>query len=342
MASQHQARDFRPAPKMTTANVAAVILNYRNVTDTIAAVKSVLASDCVPASTVIVDNASGDGSVVTLREWLNRTLGPGRGIPGPSCSVEVFGGPAEGSVYLVTSTFNGGYSCGNNLGIRIARESACPDYFLILNNDAKISAGALRAMLQDIQVAKVGIVVPLILYDDNRTIWYAGGTAICGTAFHFMRGRDIRTTAPVSHNVKFATGCALLVRTEVFDKVGAFDERYFLYGEDVEFCRRVRSSWSIRFCAGAVVRHQVSASTGGEGMSKCFAYYGRRNQRFTAGNGTFRIVTFLAVDFLFVVVPTMMRCWGGGKIWSQQLSLMFQGIGAALRGSETGRSAAVE
>jgi len=159
---------------------------------------------------------------------------------------------------------NLGYGGGMNFGIRAARQLGA-DFIFLLNNDVTFGQSCLaelRAFLQGNDSA--GLVAPLIVHaGDPGRIWATGSRIhrLLGRSrdpFHRRRIRDFPT--PV--RVDSLTGCALMVRAEVFERIGLFDENYFAYYEDVDLCRRAKlGGYDAYFYPRVTVRHSVSASS---------------------------------------------------------------------------------
>lgn len=194
-----------------------------------------------PLEVIVVDNGSTDGSARIVRER----------YPG---------------VELIENGANLLFAGGNNVGIRRALERGARAV-LLLNNDTEVDPGFAQRLLEALDDPSVGIAGPRIYYhDDPRRIWYGGGT------FHPLTGvprhRDIRrldgpgTAGP--GETGWVTGCSLLARREVFERVGLLDPSYRIYCEDVDLCLRAsRAGWRIRYEPASRVWHKVSSSSGG-------------------------------------------------------------------------------
>lgn len=227
-----------------------IIVNYRQPVLTECAVASLENSGgkCL-VTTVVVDNGSADGSLERLKKSC------------AGCTVIDAGG-------------NLGFSGGNNVGIRYALEHGA-EYILLLNNDAVLERGAVEALL-----AAAGpkmIAAPKIVFaSDPSRAWYGGGH-VSRMRGGFYHDADAMSAAS-ARDVDFASGCCMLLPAAFFRECGLMDERFFLYCEDAELClRAARAGYRIRYEPRAVVRHKVSASTGGE-RSPMAAYYGTRNR----------------------------------------------------------------
>jgi GT2 family glycosyltransferase len=152
------------------------------------------------------------------------------------------------------------------VGIRaaLAHGAAC---VLLLNTDAVVTAGALARLEAGIQIPDVGVAGPVItttsppMRIESAGIQYSMTT---GRLHHIGDGQLGAPNAPnVFRVVDAVSGCAMLIRREVFDAIGLLDESYFFGFEDVDFCLRARrAGWTTVCAREAVVRHQGNATIG--------------------------------------------------------------------------------
>jgi len=263
---------------------AVVVVNYRTAALTANAVRSALAEiDRTQDRIVIVDNSSGDGSLETLRGCADD---------------EEWGSVVE----WVESPVNGGFSAGSNRGI----ESVGAAFYLLLNSDALLSRGALAELLAAIENhPEAGIVGPRIRNSEGRDQVSAFryrtplGEALesidLGVLRRVFSSHDpLMTLDPEGphRNVEWLSFACVLVRREVFERVGSLDEGFFLYFEDLDFCRRSREAgFEILYWPSAVAIHDEGSSSADpvalavrrrrpgyyyEARSRYFArYYGR-------------------------------------------------------------------
>lgn len=174
------------------------------------------------------------------------------------------------AVVLATGR-NGGYAAG----INTAAAKANPDnHLLVLNPDVELMPEAVSRMLQDLTPRDVGVVVPKMLEADGSisfslrrdpTLLRLWATALLGgySAARLGLAEMVTTSRQygVAHDVEWATGAAFLIDRSCHDDVGPWDESFFLYSEEVEYCQRVRDQgFRIRYCPSAVVRHSGGAS----------------------------------------------------------------------------------
>ena len=305
-----------------------VMLNWNDARGAIRCIESIRSVSENELSLVIVDNGSTDNSVGQITEYLEdfSSMPKTADIPTGPVSL-IFKRPAEmKTIHLIQSRPNLGYAVGQNKGIRHALSRTDCAFLVILNGDTVVQDGFTSEVLSCFEDPRVGIVSPLIVcWPDTRLIWYGGGHRLLGNVFHRHRGRDIRDVRLVSRSIDFATGCALIVRRSVFDTVGFFDERFFMYGEDVEFSRRVGQKYKIMFCPRSIVAHDVGRRLNQANLQQDFLYYGRRNLRYLSRNLPEKFL-FSVADLLLVVIPSTIRIILRGHDRNKLLRSLFRGI----------------
>ncbi len=168
---------------------------------------------------------------------------------------------------VINAKENIGFSRANNMGIKYAFQGGA-EYVLLLNDDTEVDPGFLTALI-DVAVLRpdAGMLGSNICYyDQPEKIWFAGA--------HFDRTTCNVTTTEFSQNYKYkdsdlvesdyVTGCALLVKREVVEKIGLLDERFFLYCEDVDWgLRCINAGFKNLIVTRSLIWHKVSTSSGG-------------------------------------------------------------------------------
>lgn len=175
-------------------------------------------------------------------------------------------------VALIRPAANLGYSGGINRGMAAAPPSR---FTVILNPDLTLAPGAIARLAAVVERGGAVASVPLILGADGTkqpslrrepSVARTFGEALFGDRWsgrpdwlaEMVRDRDSYTTM---HRVDWATGAALLVRTEVAERVGEWDaSRFFLYSEETDYCRRLRDEGIVEFVPDAVVQHRGAGS----------------------------------------------------------------------------------
>ncbi len=244
---------------MTKPSILTVILNYRTPDLTVrAAEAAVREMRGLGGEVVIVDNASGDGSFDVIRN-----------------KAESEGWTQDGFLRVVQSPENGGFGAGNNIGMRLGMSSgAVPDFFYILNSDAWPDPGAVDRLLDVMKnEPRAGLVGSYIKGTDDAphcTVFRfpsaSGefeGAARTGLITKLFKSSVVPMEIPTqTTQVDWVAGASVLMRREMLDEIGLFDETFFLYYEETELCRRAaRAGWQTFYVPASEVAHVGSAST---------------------------------------------------------------------------------
>lgn len=240
-------------------SVCIVIVNYRTADLALDCLRSIaLQVGQVPGlHAVVVDNASGDGSVDKLMRAIDRERW-------------------HGWASLLPLERNGGFAFGNNAGIREAlRSPPGADYVMLLNPDTVVRDGAIRALAEFMDAhRRAGIA-------GSRLENEAGGTECSAHNAHsplgellkgarlgilsraFPRHAVAASVRDVAHESDWVSGASLMARREVFDEIGLLDEGFFLYFEEADFCLRARrAGWQVWYVPESRVAHFEGAATG--------------------------------------------------------------------------------
>ena len=209
---------------------------------------------------IVVDNASNDGSAAMVR-----ALYP--------------------QVQLIVCAKNRGFAAGNNEGLRRARGA----YVLIMNADIVVRDGGIHALVQFLDThPHVGIVGPRLLNPDG-TLQYScyrfphlfiplyRRTPLGYFSFarrHVARYCMEEMNHAVAHPVDWLLGACLLIRRNALSAVGCMDERYFLYFEDIDWCRRFwERGWEVWYAPQAALTHfHQRLSAEATGLSTLFSF----------------------------------------------------------------------
>lgn len=165
-------------------------------------------------------------------------------------------------VHLIRNDKNYGYTGGNNIAIRYVADNSAPDYFLILNNDTVVAPDFLGQMIKVTESdASIGIVGPKVYYYKfpNR-IQGAGGKVNMrtGQASHIGIKEIDSGQYDTQQEVDYISGCCLLIKKEVIQKVGLFDESYFCYWDETDYCFRVREAgYKVIYIPEAKIWHKA-------------------------------------------------------------------------------------
>lgn len=219
-------------------------MNYKGAQDTAVCLRSLYASDIVPRI-VVVDNTPNDPDLAdVIAEYPE--------------------------VHLIRAAENLGFGRGNNLGITWALAESDCEFIFIFNNDATVEHDTI-ARLEAVLDAhpEAGMVTPRVVFMDKPDVlWYGGGEISWWRGGGLVPGIFGESNAPLAmkaREVSFASGCSMLLRRELMQLLVGFDERFFMYEEDLELCLRSQElGWKIRYEPSALVLHKVQASSRGD------------------------------------------------------------------------------
>ncbi|MFZ6027655.1 MAG: glycosyltransferase family 2 protein [Chloroflexota bacterium] len=233
-----------------------ILVNWNLKADTIECIESLLAAGATPGRIIVVDNGSTDGSV----DALQRRFGE--------------------SITIRETGENLGFAGGVNQGLMDAR-SANAVWVLLLNNDTLVAADFLNQLAQAVATApEYAIWAPLIYYHAApERIWHLGARIYPGTlaTYSLKKDQPDKGNLPAIVPVDFVTGCGMLIRGDVFERIGLFDPAFFMYGEEVDFCWRARRAGFRTACATrAHIWHKVSLSANRDRAAS--RYHRIRNQ----------------------------------------------------------------
>lgn len=174
---------------------------------------------------------------------------------------------------------NTGVAAGNNEGIKRSLRDGCT-HVLLLNNDIELEQDYMFSrMLMLAEEKGESMIVPKIFYFGEPKLWMAGGYMDEWRALgvHYGYNKEDGPAYNVARHVTYSPTCFMLVKNEVFEKVGMMDEKYFAYYDDTDFVlRATRLGYRICYEPSLIVQHKVSSSAGTN--SPFYVYYSNRNK----------------------------------------------------------------
>jgi len=209
---------------------------------------------------IVVDNGSSDGSADAVRGCL------------PSSD-------------LLEMETNLGFGAAVNRGMAVGNAP----FVLLLNSDARLRDDSLDVLVSAMQDPRIAAAGPRLLGNSGQVELSMGRTMgpLNEAAFKFLGslyrdgrgplGRLVERYYSEDRWTRSLSAACLLLRREALNQVGVFDERFFLYAEDVDLCRRLtRAGWRLRFVADAVAEHERSVSWRKDPLHVALSY--RRSQ----------------------------------------------------------------
>ena len=239
---------------MASTQISVIVLNFNGRQWLQACLDAVARQrNAPPFETILVDNASSDGSAAFVQER----------YPG---------------VRLVRTRTNVGFAGGNNEGARAARG----EWLAFLNNDTQASP----EWLERLHAAAAahpgyGLITSRIVFMDAPQTLDSAGDGYLRAGGAYKRGHGEPSAAyDESREVFGGCGAALLVRRDLFEELGGFDESFFMVYEDVDLSYRARlGGHRCWYAADAIVRHAGSGTLGR--LSASAVFYGQRNLEWT-------------------------------------------------------------
>ena len=194
---------------------------------------------------LIVDNASRDGSARMLRKYF------------------------KNKITLIENKENKGFGAANNQGAAAANGK----YLFFLNSDTIIKNNMFTELERSFSRDKnIGVVAPKLLLEDGDEQPRAFGDFPNPTNVIFEKFKPPAGYRNNPFEVDWASGAALAVKKSIFERLGGFDEKFFMYFEDVDLCKRIKESgYKILVNPRASLTHLCGKSL--SGFSKRKAYY---------------------------------------------------------------------
>lgn len=247
---------------MTRPLIINVILNTNRCEDTLACLASLQEATYPNHKTIVLDNASTDGSVEAIREQFP-------------------------NVQVIQLKENLGYAGNNNVGIEAAIRQAA-DWVFVLNEDTILAPDCFERMIEAAEEdAKIGIMGPTVYhYDEPNVIQSAGGRLTpTWSSIHLGQNETDLSQYDRPRQVEWISGCAILVKRQVIEQIGAIDARFFYYWEETDWCiRALKQGWKILHVPDAKIWHKGVQRD--YSPSPNVTYYSTRNRfLFLAKNG---------------------------------------------------------
>jgi GT2 family glycosyltransferase len=199
---------------------------------------------------LIIDNNSTDNTLLIIQDYLKKH---------PNLSKKF---------HVIKNKLNSGFAKAVNIGLRKALNKKIIYTSLLLNPDIYFTDDLLKNGVSVLEKnPDAGAVVPKILYSDNR-IWWIGTrifsdkellqSANYGIAEHIKKGRPWKLNNSQTNTVEAITGCALFLRMSAVKEIGMFNEKFFMYAEDIDYSQRLKQKgYKLLMFTHSTVFHDV-------------------------------------------------------------------------------------
>ncbi len=258
----------------------------------------------IKAECIVVDNASKDGTEDAIKNYKLPNM-----------------------VYkFIQSGANRGFAGGNNVGIKDALKRKF-DYILLMNNDLILPKDIVVKLVDFMENSPgAGIASPKMYFakgyefhkdrykesEKGKVLWYAGGIIDRNNVYTSHRGVDEvdRGQYDKIEETDVANGAAVIIRREIFEKLGLLDASFFLYWEDADFSERVKKAgYKVMYYPKTWMWHKVSASTGGSGSPT--------NDYFLVRNRFYYAMRYSPLRTKFAVLRDTVKQIFVGRTWQK-------------------------
>lgn len=259
----------------------------------------------IKAECVVVDNGSKDGTEETIKNYKLPNM----------------------DYKFIESGANLGFAGGNNIGIKDAVDRGF-DYVILMNNDLILPNDLVTNLVDYMQKNdEVGVASPKMYFaagyefqkdwykkpELGNVFWYAGGIIDWDNIYSSHRGVDEVDKGQYDKvcETDFANGACVIVRSEVFKKIGYLDSSFFLYWEDADFSQRAKKfGYKIMYFPETRIWHKVSASTGGSGSPS--------NDYFLIRNRFYFAMRYATPRAKFAVLRDTVKLSFTGRVWQKK------------------------
>ena len=223
----------------------AVVVNWNGGEQNLACLASLEDAGLPPERVIFVDNGSTDGSLERVKA-------------------------DYAELRTIENKSNLGFGAGANQGAKLALEAGASAVFFV-NNDVTLPVGSVTRLVEHLlSDAKIGVLGPRVLYPAAENgvsrVWCAGGSMTWRQNLSTLRGHGALDGPEYRavEDVDYIAGCAMIVRREVLETVGNFEDAYFAYMEDVDLCLRTsKAGWRVLHAGDVACYHAPSSATGG-------------------------------------------------------------------------------
>jgi hypothetical protein len=259
----------------------------------------------IKAECIVIDNGSKDGTEEAVKNYKLPNM----------------------DYKFIQSGANFGFAGGNNVGIKDAIKRGF-DYVILMNNDLILPKDIVTKLVDYMENNHdVGLASPKMYFakgyefhkdrykesEKGKVIWYAGGIIDRNDVYAFHRGVDEvdKGQYDKTEETDVANGAAMIIRRDVFEKIGFLDSSFFLYWEDADFSERAkRAGYKVMYFAGTWMWHKVSASTGGSGSPT--------NDYFLTRNRFYYSIRYSSLKTKFAVLRDTVRLLFTGRTWQKK------------------------
>lgn len=269
---------------MSLPFVSIVVLNFNGITYLRPCLKSVFATNYPRYEVVLVDNGSTDDSLKMVQTLFKE----------------------EERLKIIPLDRNYGYAEGNNIGYKHINSKS--KYVVFLNNDTEVSRDWLKEIVEVMeQDNRIGASEPKIVYL-RKELLDEYGFPHANFIDVFGETKVLRVSSEDPYECFYATGCALVIRRDIIDKLGLFNPRFFLYYEETDLCWRIwLSKHRVIRIPSAKVFHIGSATASKTLTSEIYHFHFSKNRIYTLLTNyelekIVKFVTLTVLSYIAIIV----------------------------------------
>lgn len=248
-------------PKVTI-----IILNWNGWEDTIECLDSLYQNNYFNYNIILVDNNSSDESIDQIKRYTNTKIKEDK-IKFSEFSLEelkLFKGYLNSYLILVKNDKNYGFAEGNNIGIRFSLKNLDSEYILLLNNDTIVDLNFLKEIVKVAESDEnIAISGPKIYpYIEKEVL---KKSSIIGMKIYLGLGGLTKPVRDEGSNISVdsVSGACMLIKSNIFYKIGLLDDAYFFGWEDVDICTNARKlGFRVVGVPNSKICHKIGASYG--------------------------------------------------------------------------------
>lgn len=283
---------------MNSNRTCTILLNWNNYHNTLECIHSLINSKPAPDIIVVCDNGSTDNSLWIIENLMVQKYGYRFTNQNVNLS-EAF--TLNPGIVLINNNTNLGFAAGNNTGINYALQHGY-DFIWLLNSDTVVCADALNHLLSAAcKSTRKGIWGSTVAYyKAPKIVQCAGGCTYnpLTTVFRFFHNGITLSQAKNLQDqpMDYVYGASFFVRKDVFLKTGLLNEKYFLFYEEIDFCRRaVKNGFELGWCRPSIILHKHGTSL------QRMKTIDKSKAQFIAYHENLSTLLFTSEHFLFVL-----------------------------------------
>jgi GT2 family glycosyltransferase len=219
-----------------------VIINYKSFDYTKRCIESIEKVSNENFQIVLVDNGSDQKELINEFCYIQKNISP---------------------IFLEE---NIGFGRANNKAIEFSKQNFDFKFIVLLNNDTTVNSGWLSQLSEPFEKSKsIGITTGTILFDDKTHIWYEGSNInklrMWPSIKNYKSNKNLIKKS-LNRNVEFISGCLMMFSRNSIDLIKGFDERIFMYCEDLEMClRATKIGLTLKYVPECIIYHSVEGSS---------------------------------------------------------------------------------